>query len=247
MDVARGGGLGDRRNPAAAGAAETLSIAAIKFLGGLPIRNHDVRRDLARGRPGPRSQRSRCQDAFGCRTCQAPSRVARWAYRQPEMTMMRSTGRFSALAGRNRHVTGTDLVSATRGVSAPGRRRVPLRHQLWRLVGSSRGLATLTVAVVALIGCSSALAASTARSAAPSYAFSIPTPSGSLTATNDQHPMLRLTAGATAAPAQALVWHACAYPGVPPALQLRDADRPCRIRAPCPRQHARCDRPTAGR
>ena len=136
--------------------------------------------------------------------------------------MKRLAGRFSALAGRHRHVTGTDLVGATRSVSAPGRRRVFLRHQLChrrRVGGGSRGLAALTVAVVSLIGCSSALAARTARSPAPSYAFSISTPSGSLTATDDRHPMLRLTAGATAAPTQALVWRACPYPGVPPALQ----------------------------
>ena len=88
-----------------------------------------------------------------------------------------------------------------------------------RWAAARAALATLTVAVVALIGCSSALAAGTARSPAPSDAFSIPTPSGSLTATNDQHPILRLTASATAAPAQALVWRACPYPGVPPALQ----------------------------
>ena len=85
--------------------------------------------------------------------------------------------------------------------------------------GGLRVQATLIVAVLALIGCSSALAAGTARSPAPGYAFSIPTPSGSLTATNDPHPIPRLTASATAAAAQALVWGACPYPGVPPALQ----------------------------
>ena len=85
--------------------------------------------------------------------------------------------------------------------------------------GRSQALAMLTVAVLALIGCSSALAASTARSPAASEVFSIPTSSGSLTATNDLHPTPPLTAGVTSAAPQALVWGACPYPGVPPALQ----------------------------
>ncbi len=102
------------------------------------------------------------------------------------------------------------------------RRPVSLRHQprLRRsLGGGSRALVTLTVAVLALIGCSSALAASTARPPAPSDLFSVSTPSGSLTAANDQHLTLRLTARATAAAAQAPAWRACPYPGVPAALQ----------------------------
>lgn len=43
------------------------------------------------------------------------------------------------------------------------------------------------------MGCCSALAATTPRAPAPSYLFSIPTASGSLTGPNDQHLMLRLT------------------------------------------------------
>ena len=68
--------------------------------------------------------------------------------------MMRMAGRFSALAGRHRHVPGTDLVSATRGIPVADRRPASLRHQpsLRRpLGGGSRALATLTVAVVALL------------------------------------------------------------------------------------------------
>jgi len=42
---------------------------------------------------------------------------------------MRLSGRFSALAGRHRHVPGTDLVSATRGVPVTDGRPVLLRHQ----------------------------------------------------------------------------------------------------------------------
>ena len=51
----------------------------------------------------------------------------------------------------------------------------------------------VTVAVAALIGCSSTLAATTGRPPAPSYLFSIPTSSGSLTGPNNQHLTLRLT------------------------------------------------------
>jgi hypothetical protein len=52
---------------------------------------------------------------------------------------------------------------------------------------------------------------------ASSYGFSIPTTAGSLTATNASHLTLRQPADATMP--QALVWAACPYPGVPPALQ----------------------------
>ncbi len=100
------------------------------------------------------------------------SRVARRAYRQRKMTMMRLASRFSALAGRHRHVTGTELVSATRGVAVADCRPVSLRHQpaLRRPSGGGRrALATLTVAVVALIGCSSALATSIAAAQAPAW------------------------------------------------------------------------------
>jgi pimeloyl-ACP methyl ester carboxylesterase len=102
---------------------------------------------------------------------------------------MRLAGRFSALARRHRHVTGMDLVRATRCVPVADRRPVSLRSQppLPRpLGGGSRALATLTVAVVALIGCSLALAAATARPSAL---------------------------------APVLAWRACPYPGVPAALQ----------------------------
>jgi pimeloyl-ACP methyl ester carboxylesterase len=136
--------------------------------------------------------------------------------------MMRMAGRFSALAGRHRHVPGTDLVSATRGIPVADRRPASLRPRSplrWPLGGGSRALAPLTVAVLALTGCSSALAASTARPPAPSYGFSVPTPSGPLTGANDQYLSLRLTASATAAAAQAPAWRACPYPGVPATLQ----------------------------
>jgi hypothetical protein len=51
----------------------------------------------------------------------------------------------------------------------------------------------LAVAVGALIGCGSAIAATTPRALIPSYLFSIPTASGSLTGPNDKHLTLRLT------------------------------------------------------
>jgi uncharacterized protein YjbI with pentapeptide repeats len=57
----------------------------------------------------------------------------------------------------------------------------------------SRALVTLTVVVAALTGCSSALAAATPGPVAPSYLFSIPSASGSLTGADDQHLTLRLT------------------------------------------------------
>jgi Pentapeptide repeats (8 copies) len=62
-----------------------------------------------------------------------------------------------------------------------------------RLIGGFRAPATLAVAVAALIGCSSALAATTGEPIAASSLFSIPTASGSLTGANDQHLTLRLT------------------------------------------------------
>ena len=100
-----------------------------------------------------------------------------------------------------------------------GRRLVSLRHQLPQgrpLGGGSRAVATLTVAVVAAIGWSSALAASTTRPPAE-LLFSVPSSSGSLSTATDQHLTLRLATPATAA--QPPVWHACPYPGVPAALQ----------------------------
>ena len=57
----------------------------------------------------------------------------------------------------------------------------------------SRALVTLTVVVAALTGCGSALAATAPGPIAPSYLFSIPSASGSLTGANDQHLTLRLT------------------------------------------------------
>ena len=57
----------------------------------------------------------------------------------------------------------------------------------------SLALAILTVAAGALLGCSSALAAGTPRPPAPSYLFSIPSASGSLTGHGDRHLKLRLT------------------------------------------------------
>jgi Pentapeptide repeats (8 copies) len=79
------------------------------------------------------------------------------------MTMIRLAGRFRAVGGRTRHVTGGDL------------------------------LAALTVAVAALTGGGSALAATTPGPIALSYLFSVPAASGSLTGPNDQHLTLRLT------------------------------------------------------
>jgi hypothetical protein len=66
------------------------------------------------------------------------------------------------------------------------------------LIGGFRAvaaLATLTVAVAvaALTGCSSVLAATSGEPIAASTLFSIPTASGSLTGANDQHLTLRLT------------------------------------------------------
>lgn len=100
-------------------------------------------------------------------------------------------------------------------------RPVLLRHQpppRRRLGRGSRALTTLIAAVGALIGCSSALAATTAWPPARSYPFSIAASSGSSTGAGDQHLTLRLSAG-TAAAAQAPAWRACPYPGVPAALQ----------------------------
>jgi hypothetical protein len=65
-----------------------------------------------------------------------------------------------------------------------------------RLIGGFRAVAAgaaLTVAVAALTGCSSALAATTDEPIAAISMFSIPTASGSLTGANDQHLTLRLT------------------------------------------------------
>ena len=62
----------------------------------------------------------------------------------------------------------------------------------WSRAGS-RALVTLTVVVAALTGCCSALAATTPGPVAPSYLFSIPSASGSLTGADDQHLTLRLT------------------------------------------------------
>jgi uncharacterized protein YjbI with pentapeptide repeats len=59
--------------------------------------------------------------------------------------------------------------------------------------GGSRALATLTVVVAALTGCGSALAATAPGPIGPSYLFSIPSASGSLTGADDQHLTLRLT------------------------------------------------------
>ena len=53
--------------------------------------------------------------------------------------------------------------------------------------------ALMAVAVGALLGCSPALAATTVRAPTPSYLFSIPTASGSLTGPNDQRLTLRLS------------------------------------------------------
>jgi pimeloyl-ACP methyl ester carboxylesterase len=93
------------------------------------------------------------------------------------MTMIRLASRlsrFSAAAERYRHGTGTDLVGAASGVAvmaarrpvSPGR-RLPLGR---RLPSGWRALATLTVAVAALIGCSSAPAAISWRSCPPASA-----------------------------------------------------------------------------
>jgi hypothetical protein len=65
----------------------------------------------------------------------------------------------------------------------------PRRRQLG--VGSW-ALVTLTVAMAALLGSSSALAATTARRPAPRHLFSIQSASASLTGPSDQHLTLRL-------------------------------------------------------
>ncbi len=129
-------------------------------------------------------------------------------------------GRFSATAERHRHRTQRDPVSANEDVSVADRRPVlPHLTHLRRPLGDGpRALTTLTVAVVALIGCGSALAASTARPPVPSSGFTMRTSPRSLTGTNEQHLTLRLTARASAA-AQGSAWRACPYPGVPATLQ----------------------------
>ncbi len=137
--------------------------------------------------------------------------------------MIRLPGRFSALAERRRHLPATNPADATSSVTLMASRRlVSLRHQPRlgrRSRGGLRALVTLTVAVAALIGSSSALAATTPRvPAAAGYLSSIPT-SASLTEASDQHLPLRLTARAPAAATQAPAWRACPYPGVPAALQ----------------------------
>jgi uncharacterized protein YjbI with pentapeptide repeats len=113
------------------------------------------------------------------------------------MTMIRLASTFEAVAGRHGHVADTDRAAKTRGISVTTDRRTvsprssrPLRR---RSSGCSRTLAALTVSVAALIGSSSALAATTPRPPAASYLFSIPTASGSLIGANDKHLTLRLT------------------------------------------------------
>jgi uncharacterized protein YjbI with pentapeptide repeats len=83
---------------------------------------------------------------------------------KPETTMITPPDGFTHVAPRQRHLTATPM------------------------------LATLIIAVVALIGSSQALAATTTRPPAASYLFSIPTSSGSLTGSGGHHRLkLRLT------------------------------------------------------
>jgi hypothetical protein len=79
------------------------------------------------------------------------------------MTMIRLVGRFRVGSGRRGHLTFGALATPT-----------------------------VAVAVAALIGCSTALAATTPGPTAPSYLFSITSASGSLTGANAQHLTLRL-------------------------------------------------------
>jgi uncharacterized protein YjbI with pentapeptide repeats len=80
--------------------------------------------------------------------------------------------------------------SGETGIS--GRRRRVAFGLRWSR--GSGAVAAFTVAVAALMGGSSALAATTTpRAAAPSYLFSIPTASGSLTGPDDHHLTLRLS------------------------------------------------------
>ena len=83
-------------------------------------------------------------------------------------------GRFSATAGRDHRVTGTDLLGAASGVEAMAERRpVSLRRRpalARQSPGGWRALGPLTVAVAALIGCSSALAATSWETCPPGSA-----------------------------------------------------------------------------